>query len=438
MTAPEPTPAPALFSPRNSGLIRHWALGGAALGGGTALVTSLLNYLGTLRDEKEEAEGSNDDEDTLYLNLHKKKPTTKMASIAGSVAMAGGVMAALGSYAVVRQAFQKMKKDEMKRRLAAAQQGFVDVAGDETKSAAVFNKAPMIPTSTPPEGKPMGMPETLMSMPGAGAILLALASGAVTTKMLEKTFPNRKPPGRRDPRRVVIRDEETMPEPKEASDHSDGEEFVYRLLLSTKSAALREFKDIVHAIGQGRHSEVCDGLLEHDIAVTQDMVKGASLEKLEEPYLSMAVGLAARSELAGPSLRLLAAGEFNEHFPSMFKLAAAQPPHIQEALCGIADAMGAAMRYDAFLPYESALPDGPVEKNAGALFELLDDALLASTANNVINHPQGKHKTHPDENAEADPEPESEAKKPQVVTHGTHAKTFEEKNKDQIDAALAP
>ena len=71
------------FAPRDNQLMRKYLVGGAAIGGGTALVTSLLNYLGTLKDESNETEPDND---TLYLNLRKKRPAVKMASLGAKTA----------------------------------------------------------------------------------------------------------------------------------------------------------------------------------------------------------------------------------------------------------------------------------------------------------------------------------------------------------------
>ena len=351
-------------------------------------------------------------------------------------------MSGLGSYALVRSLYQKMKKKEVQDRLTAAQQGYVNVL-DQSKGASVA-----------PDGKPLGFPEGIFSAAPASAILLGLASAAVTNKMLNKTFPTTKSPARKDPRRVVIR---TMDDPavKAASidiTDADGEELVYRMLLSVKSAALRPYQDLICAIGQGRASEVAHGLTTYGIDTAEDMVKGASYDGLAEPYRSMAVGVAARSELLGPSLRLLTAGEFNEHFPSYFKIASSLPQREIDALCKVAGIMAIAIRHDETMPFESVFPDTgegvELNKEAGQhLLGLLDDVLLAQTASNLTGI--GKHDPHQKDQLTSDNTQSSDAsdgsigdradqEKPQVIAGDMASKNFTQKNKDQIDAALAP
>jgi hypothetical protein len=421
--APVQPPQP-YFSPRDSGLIRSYLLGGAALGGGAGLVTSLLNHLGSIKEEGDDA-ARNTDDDTLYLNLRRRKPGLKAASMAGSLAMAGGTMSALGAYAVVHSLYQKMKKNEVQKRLDAAQQGYIDVLGADKQAG--INPAPV-----DQPGKGMGFTEGLFSVPGASALLLGLTAAGVTNQMLQKTFPVAKPPGRRDPRRVVVR---TLPDDKQASfDPEDGEELVYRLLMATKVASLQPFQDLITAIGQGRRDELHHGLLEYGIDTAFDMVKGASTHPLSEACTAVACGIAARDPLLSPSLGLLAAAEFNDHFPSVVKVASALSENNQETLCRCAEIIGAVIRGEACREVADSL-----DKSAeGPGLGLMMGADLANDF--LVSHMVGKKTEGQDDqmNMEGSMTNSETTKKPKtrVLADDPTARQFENQNKDIIDAAL--
>ena len=435
MSLPAAPAAQPFFQPRDTQMMKKFVLGGAGIGAGTGLVTSLLNYLGSLKEEKDTAERP-DDEDTLYLNL-RPRHQRKMASVAGSLAISGAALAGLGSYALVKRLYQKFKKKEIQSQLDGAQQGYVDLLGQD-KNAAV----------QPPAGQPMSWTEGLLSSPGAAALLLGLASAGVTHSMLNKTFPARKPPSRRDPRRVVIR---SMPEEEDkmAATAEDGAELVVRLLMSTKKASMHEFHDVISAIGQGRRHEVAEGFEALGLGVA-DLVKGASAIGIEEPFDSLAYSLAVRDPLCGPAVQVMAAAEFNEHYPTLMKFAAALPEEEQEVLVKIAQLFGMAFRHDAMADYVADFPDNVEDdredwqKEAG-LLSLVDDVLLASTAHKMVKHNPDADPDAPEENVMSGQEDEStegasrdpHRDKPQL-RFGPGGEAFQNKNKDIIDSALAP
>lgn len=373
------------------------------MGGSAALVTSLLNYLGSIREEAAEADDSSKDDDTLYLNLRNKK-----ASMAGSLAIAGGAMGALGAYALVRKLYQDMKKKEVQSRLDQAQQGYLDVL-DVEKTAAV--------------NKPMGWGEGLFSAPGAAALLLAIASGAVTNQALKKTFPIKKSPDRRNPRKVVIRRE--RPEEDEQEKTANAKELVYQILIHTKSAALRDFQDLIHGIGQGRRNEISSGLMEFGLGATHNMVKGASLNVMDPRRSTMACGIAARDPLMGPSLDVLAAAEFNDHFPSAVKIAAALPEDVQDNLIKIASIVAQAFRHDIMEVEED------LDKSAG-----LGTFVTADMLNDFLTK---KNEEEPlEENLNSSDSESSQEDKTSIQGADPTSNTFKNDNKDIIDAALAP
>ena len=412
-----------MFSPRDQQLMRKWVLGGAAAGGSVGLITSLINYLGAIKEEQEPPNKLTDD--TLYLNLRKKKD--KQASLAGAGALAGGTISALGSYALVRYLYQKMKKKELESQLAAEQQGYLDL-NDQAKPASA---APPLQAAAA-EGEPMKWPETLLSFPGALAVILGLGSAAVTNSLLKKTFPPPKLPGRRAPRRVVIRDLDKEASVEDGIEDTDGVEFLLRLLMSNKSAALSPFQDLIHGIAQGRHDEMAQALVDFGIDTVHDIVKGASLTPLEEPQLSMAIGAAARSPVWAPTIELLAASEFNDHFPTHFKWASVLPEEQQEALCKIAGITATGLRMDAMTPQLEAF-----EKEGGMggfmMFDALKDALVLNSLSKVNKKPKEETDSTPAGSESDEPDPDDKTK---VVADDHEAEHFKKKHEDIIDSAL--
>lgn len=258
---------------RGKHLIGKYMMGGAALGGSAALVTSLMNYLAMMKEQGDEATDTSKDDDVLYLTLKNppaQQPTVPMgrqkrASIGGGLALTGGALATLGSYSLVRHLYQKYKKKQLQAELDDAQRQFLDVVSQEqtankmasTKYAVVkregnewvlytkdaskvlgrhsnprkayaqeyaINKAKEREAEKSaamnPEGKPMGMTEWLTSTPVALTLLAALSSGALAHRALDRTFPLPKHDKSVGPKRVVLRKEDSYTDSEDELDEN--------------------------------------------------------------------------------------------------------------------------------------------------------------------------------------------------------------------------
>jgi hypothetical protein len=333
------------LTPRSKELIKNYLLGGAAMGGSAALLTSLVNYINTLNQQVPKDEEREDDE-TLYLNVGKSAAEGSGPAdlAAGGLALTGGLLSTLGTYALVRKMYQNIKRKQLQEELDRAQQAFLQSAEaeGEAKRAATAG------------GQPMGLAELGWSSPVAFALLSAIAAGALTNKALDKTFPRVKKPKDTSPKRIVIRknpEEQQDEEEKNAYDkvataeqYDDGLEFLTHLCMGSKSAADSELVDIVHAVAQSRGPDLTSHILEYGFDSAMDTIKGASEVKISVSQKQAAISYCIKSAALNPIVSMLAAAEYNDMAPKFTKIASLQNEECVDTLLKIAGAIGALNR----------------------------------------------------------------------------------------------
>lgn len=371
------------LTPRSQALIKNYLIGGAALGGSGALLTSLINYINTLKQQAPK-DPEREDDDTLYLNVGGNKVATQQSSgatdlAAGGLALTGGLLSTLGTYALVRKLYQNIKKKQLQEELDRAQNSFLG-ATEEEASAKVAGLA------QPAGGQPMGKAEFLWSAPVAFALLSAIAAGALTNKALDKTFPRVKKPTNSGPKKVVIRKTpKALPEEaqeqaeydKMASEdqHTDGLEFLMHLCMGSKSASKSELVDIVHAVAQGRGPDMVQHMLEYGFDSAMDTIKGASETPITAFQKQMAISYCVKNASLYPVVELLAAAEYNDMAPRFTKVASLQNEECFATLLKVAGAMGAINRADLAELGNLEFTDADEAKEASAMS--LSDILAA-------------------------------------------------------------
>jgi hypothetical protein len=338
------------LTPRSKELIKNYILGGAAIGGSGALLTSLINYINTLKQQVPN-DTEKEDDDTLYLNVGKAAKENESSGpidlAAGGLALTGGLLSTLGTYALVRKLYQNVKRKQLQEQLDQAQQSFIENAQQEAQ-AKNAGEAP---------GKPMDLAELSWSSPVAFALLSAIAAGALTNKALDKTFPKVKKPKDTAPKRIVIRKnpkeeqedlEENMAYDKSASveQSDDALEFLVHLCMGSKSAAQSELVDIVHATAQGRGPELATHILEYGFDSAMDTIKGASEINITPIQKQCAISYCVKSAALNPIVALLAAAEYNDMAPRFTKIASLQNEECLDTLIKIAGTIGAMNRFE--------------------------------------------------------------------------------------------
>jgi hypothetical protein len=365
------------MDPRDKQKIIKLLTGGAAAGTSVGLSIALANFLNSLSKETKTQTGA--DDDVLYIDL-PADGTAKKATASTVVGLTGAVLTGLGSLALVREIQQRIKQRELQQRLDNAQVAYTQRILEEAE-AQKTKKASNAPGSSIYPG------DAAFATPIAGLLLTMLASGALTYKGLNKYFPGAKPPKSIGPKRVVVRrkatenpeeaTEEDMPEDdmyKASSMDDDALESLVKIAMSNSSTH-SDLRDIVHAVAQGRHQEICEHGLSLGVESMFDVVKSASSKATDASRIQMAVTRCVKSAYLRPIVETLACAEFYDMAPASVKLASSFSEESRDALVKIASILGTSDRYSF---WSEKLGDAEFSKVASMALPAVDDPELAS------------------------------------------------------------
>lgn len=423
------------FTNNDWDLIKTLAKGGAEIGTSAALITSLLNYLGHLKNTKNE-----DDDDTLYIKA--KEPAAagpvKAASVdegnsfwAGPVGMTGAVLSTVGAYALIKKLYHKMRREQAQKELDKAQVAFLNAQG--------YDKV----ASTDKQAADRGLSGASMLVDSALALplILALGTGVATNMTLNKHFPVKKKPVK-EPRRIkiVTNDQLAGDEVKSASfpaSDSDAAELIIRSALMAKKAGsdVRNLVgDIILAGTRGIEKAASDlGFVN-----ALDTVKGRALEDADPVHEQIAISYLAKSASIAPQTQVLAAAEFAENYPFFYKTACSLDQHEQEALYKIACLIGKAIRTDIY--NEAGLLDA-TEKSAGNYPFLMESDVLDEIAADKDRTPDSEGDSHEStDTSQVEAGIKKEKKTPKFVSSSRYGLRVEKdlKSIDEIDKLLNP
>jgi hypothetical protein len=316
-------------------MIRQWLTGGAALGLSAAAGTSLYNHLNQLAKDRQRDKRLDDD----ILTVKVRRPALEKsgawplgllkvlglgaaggvgykmitdpdegASIGPGLAVAGGTLSLLGSYAAARKGYQALKKKRNQAILDRAQTHFADLTRAESGTEKYAN---------------MSFGDAMQGMGVGIPLLLALASGGITYKYLDKTHPLAKPARPTKPRKVVLQyvDDEDGQKKTAAYDRDSGFECLVKLVISGQKQA-SDLSDLVCACADGRAQELEEAVIDLGAETALDLVKGAT-RTLDDEELVMGTALAVRSPGLSDTVKTLACAEYQDLFPAFSKMAAA-------------------------------------------------------------------------------------------------------------------
>lgn len=369
--------AQQLLSPEDRSLIKKWLIGGASIGGGAALATSLVNYLKHINRSK-----SDEDDDTLYL-VRKKNPEEeglpKAASLGGGLAISGGVLSSLGAYALVKKLYEAMRKKEAQDELDKYQKAFLDVQGYEKA-----DKKDIMAQKSASAGRPMSFSEGVWSLPVAVPILVALGSGVLAKKVLDNTYPIAKKKKVTGPKRVEIIDDADEIAEKVASAIPDscGLELLYRTVQFKKEAS-SSVSDLVSAIAGGAAGSFEKAASEIGFADALSVVKGAASDDVDPVSEQIAITYMAKKASIAPQTALVAASEFAEFYPNFFKMACAMDEDRADALAKVAKILGYAFKNELLEDHGISYTeqDENLVKNASSLAsDFLMDRVMSDVA----------------------------------------------------------
>lgn len=364
------------FNDNDLATIKKYLVGGASLGAGVGLITSYANYLNRLKKRENE-----DDDDTLYV--YKKASAESDSYLATPLAIAGGTVSTLATYALVKKLYTKMRLKAAQDDLDRAQHAFLDVSGYESTTKKPKNKptaeeAPVKVASTI-SGRSLTGTEALLSTPVLVPLLSAIGAGIVTTKVLDKQFPSqiKKVKG---PRRIEViekpeDDQEEYEKQASAEDMEvDGIEHLIRTVLLTKNAT-SDLSNLVATTAAGGLDDFEKLASVVGFVDALNSVKGASNLDTDPLCEHVAICTLAKKASIREQVAMLAAAEFAEMQSSAYKQAAALDDYSADCLYKAACCFGRATRYE--LSYELGLrPDSETElsKKASTLDGLTDFA----------------------------------------------------------------
>ena len=330
---------------------------GVPLGLSAAALTSLANKAKTDTELSEDTAANTRDDNVLYLNLpakqNKPAPFRKYAAeeatpgttgTGSALALTTGLLTTLGSYALVRQLYQKHKLAQLQAQLDKEQNRTLQAVSDDVTKAAGTGDLIQGTSSPGAPLPPRGMLSQLSSTALATLLLTGLGSGWLTHRMLSHMFPQvNKDIVTDGPPRVVVRRKpapvEPAPDPDISLDKMAAwvpaatETAIGLAMELAKQAAHSDLLNLVTAVAQGRGPE-----LEDAPADVLDLVKGAALESVPRWKAELAVSWLAKSATLRPTVMTLVAGELAEYAPSLWKQAQAldSRPDVCEFLVRVA------------------------------------------------------------------------------------------------------
>lgn len=418
------------MSPADKQQIARALVGGGLLGGGVGLVTSLVNHLKTMDRRAQAANATDGDDDVIYINVPKRKGVkvasddpNKVSPLATTLVLAGVPTAALGANALVRKLYSKFRQKQLQAELDAAQQLYIDDLAQKSANT---------------EGRGLvGGGGAIMAVPAA-ALLVALTSGVLSHKVLDKQFPAVQSPRKARPRRMVVREVEPTTEEgmiKEQSvqaDMADAYEHLIRTVIShPESGPASGLLDLVKAAAAGRTEEILRAS-DDSMETVFEVVKGAA--DTTDFRKDLAIAWLAREPELMPSVVKLAAAEYREVAPVFCAMAECLDDEGQNAAVKAAADFCRVYRFEKY-GRDRDLSHLENVKSASAM----DMAgLLQAALETEDGEEESKDQRDPELQLGGTTAVESQPTRPDISTRGEEAKRFLERNKDHIDDIFSP
>ncbi len=300
-------------------LIKNFLLYGALVGGTAGGAAVGLHKLRSMSDAAKKRRTY--DDDVLYVDVPMQE-TAKEATVRSlTLGTLGGMLTGAATFAVVRKAYEKMRRRELQQELDRAQRLYIErlnVSEEGEKAAATT------------EGRRMTAGDLFMAAPLLAPAATGVGAAALAYYLLNRYFPKKVKlrdagtPASRVHIRALPADDAELPE-KEAA----AREFVLlHAAALTKQASNPGFtEDLLTAVAEGRLDEIRQAFREGGDDMVFAVTKGASSyadEGGDERWVTAAAMLAHDPEL-GPSAVTTAAAEVANLSPTFFKLAATFP-----------------------------------------------------------------------------------------------------------------
>ena len=305
--------------------------GGALLGGGAASTVALYRLLSRLGDKRDSDSSTAYDDDTLTINLPQKQASDKEASNSETALMSyvGAMLAGYLGYKGVDSIFNKIRQNQLQTELDQAQNIYMDRLGGTDKEAS--------------EKKAFSDFDNLGAMGYAAPLLIAIASGIITNKLLSKGRPALDRQGKRNKiRKLVIKkpeqgeieeDDEALVGEENMEPSPEDLEQLMRVNMAKESRAKESgLADLVAKAASGEIDEFKALLKQYSFNDSLDLIKGAHLKESSDLEKNLAVSLLCHDPMIKEPLGLTLASEYYDMGAGICKAASAIEP---ELACGL-------------------------------------------------------------------------------------------------------
>lgn len=315
--------------------LKRVLLGSALAGGATAGIVGLARN--TTEDENDAAAAAALEAPAVKrIKLPARLPAPeKAASLEGYAAPAAGVLTAAGVYALVSNALRARREKQLQEQLGEAKDKHLQAIATEAEATKAASTGWIIPAGV------------------SSVALLALATGLLGNRMLERRLPRGKlPESQLRPRLVVEQEDETKPESaKQASiDTLPYEtEFLLRSALALEDSAPTVLTPVLKAAAAGKIDELRQAAVEGRFIDSAEGI-AANCKNASRARKEAAITWLAHDEDLAPSIGAIAAASCFARCPTQFALAksASMRGHDDELLLLAINTIGAHRKSAAF------------------------------------------------------------------------------------------
>jgi len=365
-------------------------LGGGALTG--AGLAGLLNLIKNTKQQiSEREEDTSLDDDVLYVKGRKSRSKSATTDVVGRdyipskptyvndngtnkfLNLALGITGVVGGYAGVRKMYKSIKERQLQDELDDAQVAYITglhtKREDQKTKYASFDKEALTGTGDSGSTASAGVLSALA--------MLALASGVISYKTLDESFPARRKTGEKPiggkpikafrPKEVKIlgrRNKVIDAVDTETGGNTQVEELENLIRTTAADPGVSKaagFDDLISAVADNRGAEIKEGLsigIDHVF----DLVKGAAKKEIPIVNKELAICAIARDPMLKAAFGPVFASEYAHMSPSFFDAAAALSEEEKNNLCKVAAGFNATYRKKVIPQY-----DEHIEKSASAL-----------------------------------------------------------------------
>lgn len=302
-------------------LIKMLAVG-ALTGTGAGLIGNLRKHYKLLEQQADESER------IRARSVVPASPVEKMAKglspFWGGVGIAGGLGLGVLSKNVVDKLYQSVRRKELQRQLADAEEAYA--AALLTERDALAQKS----------ASNLRMSELILPLMVASLPVAAIGSGIATNKLLDQHFGPQAATGRvpklkpdQLPALVAQQElEERERLEKEQRARTKGaswtfDDDIFTHLLGTVCAFTKaaDLRNLVRAVALGRGKELEKHAAEFGFDSALDICKGADNHAVDAKQFEVALMRLAKTASMRPCVEILIAAEMCEHMPHQVKLA---------------------------------------------------------------------------------------------------------------------